>query len=165
MYSGADFNMYVEKYLKIILHILSDNTINRELKPKSFGIISQLFLSCPQEVFKQNYYNEIMAMVGGAFEACKMDFGQEKDNVDFINYIIELKESILEAMTCIFKAVEDRGDLQLFIPYATKTVEFINFILRDEAQLNNEIIRNSLALIANFCEYYGKNIKFMFPNI
>ena len=159
MYSGADFNMYVEKYLKIILHILSDNTINRELKPKSFGIISQLFLSCPQEVFKQNYYNEIMAMVGGAFEACKMDFGQEKDNVDFINYIIELKESILEAMTCIFKAVEDRGDLQLFIPYATKTVEFINFILRDEAQLNNEIIRNSLALIANFCEDYGKNIK------
>ena len=159
MYSGSDFNMYVENYLKIILIILSDNTINRDLKPKSFGIISQLYLSCPQEVFKEKYFNEIITMIGGAFDACKMDFGQEKDNIDFINYIVELKESILEAMSCIFKAVEDKGDLKFFIPYVIKTVEFINFILRDEAQLNSDIIRNSLALIANFCEDYGKDIK------
>lgn len=159
MYTGSDFNMYVENYLKIILNILSDNNINRDLKPKSFGIISQIFLSCPQEVFKGNYFNDIMKIIGGAFEACQMDFGQEKDNIDFINYIIELKESILETMSCIFKTIEDKGQLKEFIPYVTKTVEFINFILRDEAQLNSDIIRNSLALIANFCDDYGKDIK------
>ena len=159
MNTSSDFNIYVDKYLKIILDILSDNNINRDLKPKSLGIISQLFLSCPQEVFKPNYFNDILKMVGGALEACQMDFGQEKLDADFINYIIELKASIIESISCIFNVVEDKGQLNEFIPYVKKTVEFINFILRDEAQLNFEIIRNSLALIAYFCDAYGKNIK------
>ena len=51
MSSGPDFNIYVGEYLKIILNILSDNQIDRNLKAHCFQVISQLFLFCPQEVF------------------------------------------------------------------------------------------------------------------
>jgi hypothetical protein len=157
MSTGPDFNIYVGEYLKIILNILSDNQINRNLKTHCFQVISQLFLFCPQEVFK--YFNEIMQVVGEAFEACKMDYGKEKDNIDFVNYLMELKENLLETMTSIFTAVEDTGKIDAFIPYVKSTVEYINIFLRDNAQLNNGIILNALTLIATFCERYGANIK------
>jgi hypothetical protein len=154
-YTQTDFNIYIEEYFKVVMNILIDKSINRELKPKCLSIISDLFMYCKEEVFK--YFNDIMKMIGGAFEACQMEF-TENDNVDFINYIVELKEHVLEAMTCIFSAVEDMHKTDEFVPYAKYTIEFINRILRDEANLSNEILRSSLALIADFCRVYGKNV-------
>lgn len=151
----SDFNIYVEEYLKVIMKILVDNSINRELKPKCLNVISDLFLYCKEEVYK--YFNDIMKMMGGAFEACLMEF-TEKDNIDLINYIVVLKEYVLETMSCIFTAVQDLQKTDEFVPYAKSTVEFINRILRDEANLSNEILRSSLGLIADFCKIYGKNI-------
>ena len=155
--TGADFNVNAGEYLKVVINILSDSQINRELKPKSLHIISDLFISCKQEVFKS--FDDIMKIIGGAFEACLMDYTNEKDNIDFFYYIMELKEGVLETMGCIFNAVQDVGKTEFFIPYAKSTVEFINRILRDIAGLNVDIIKNAIALIADFCNIYGKNIK------
>ena len=155
--TGADFNVNAGEYLKIVMNILSDNQVNRNLKPKCIHIISDLFISCRQEVLKS--FDDIMKMMGVAFEACLMDYSSEKDNLDFFNYIMELKEGVLEAMSCIFNAVLDVGKTNFFVPYAKSTVEFINRILRDEAGLNVDIIKNAIALIADFCNAYGKNIK------
>ena len=102
-----------------------------------------------------------MKMMGVAFETCLMDYSSEKDNLDFFNYIMELKEGVLEAMSCIFNAVIDVGKTNYFVPYVKSIVDFINRILRDEAGLNVDIIRNSIALIADFCNVYGKNIKLL----
>ena len=156
---GPDFNMYVEKYIKIIFNILSDNNnnINRELKTLAFGIISELFLHCQQVIF--NYFDDIMRFVGLGLEACRMDYGPEKDNIDFINFIMELKDKLLEVLMCIFNAVKDIGKIDEFVQFAKTSVEFINIILRDEAKLNNWIIKNALGLIGHYCESYGKNIK------
>ena len=153
---GPDFNVYVGEYIKIILNILSDSKINRELKPKCFGVISQLFLCCQQETFK--FFDDIIKMIGNAIEVCQLQYDQEKDNIDFNNYMMELKESILEAIMCMFNAIKDIGKIEPFIPYVKKIVEFINKILKDKVQINDEIIKNSLGLIASFCETYGKNI-------
>ena len=79
-------------------------------------------------------------------------------NSDLINYIVELKEIVLETMSCIFTSVEDMHKTDEFVPYAKYTIEFINRTLRDEANLSNEIVRSSLGLIADFCKIYGKNV-------
>ena len=99
-------------------------------------------------------FDDIMKMMGVAFEACLMDNSCEKDNFDFFSYIMELKEGVLEAMSCIFNAVQDVEKTNFFIPYAKRTVEFINRVLRDEAGLNIDIIKNAIALIADFCNAY-----------
>ena len=36
-----------------------------------------------------------------------MDYGKEKDNIDFVDYLMELKENLLETMASIFTAVEE----------------------------------------------------------
>lgn len=152
-----DFNIYVSEYIKIILKNLSDNTIIRDLKPGCLQIIGDLFINCRQEIFK--YFNETMIMIGGAIQACQMDYRKEMDTIDFINYITELKETTLETLTCIFTAVQEEGKTNEFIPYAKGVVEFINKILREEGQLNIEIIRNCIGIIADYCKVYGKDIK------
>ena len=152
-----DFNIYVNDYIKLILNILSDNTIVRDLKPRCLQIISDLLVNCRQEVFK--YFNEIMKMIGGAIQACQIDFRAEMDTIDFINYMVELKEAVLETLGCIFNAVIEEQKTGEFIPYAKGVVDFINLILRDENQLNFDIIRNCIGIIADYCSVYGKNIK------
>ena len=152
-----DFNIYVGEYIKVILNILSDNTIVRDLKPNCLYIISDLFLFCKQEVFK--YFDEIMKMIGGAIQACQIDFIADMDTIDFINYIIRLKESVLETLSCVFTAVQEENKINEFIPYARSVVEFINLILRNENQLNLDIIKSCIGIIADYCKVYGKNIK------
>lgn len=152
-----DFNIYVNDYMNLILKILSDNTIVRDLKPRCLQIISDLLVNCRQEVFK--YFDDIMTMIGGAIQVCQMDFRAEMDTIDFINYMVELKEAVLETLGCIFNAVIEEGKTNDFIPYAKGVVEFINLILREEGQLNFDIIRNSIGIIADYCRVYGKNIK------
>ena len=152
-----EFNIYVEAYIKLILNILSDNTIVRDLKPRCLQIISDLFLSCRQEIFK--YFNDIMKMIGGAIQACQMENKDEMDIIDFNNYIAGLKENVLETLTCIFSAVQDEGKTDEFVPYAKGVVEFIHLILSGPGQLNIDIIRNCIGIIADYCKIYGKNIK------
>ena len=88
-----------------------------------------------------------------------MDFRNEMDSTDFINYIIELKDAVLETLGCIFNAVVDEGKTNEFIPYAKGVVEFINKLLREDGQLNIDIIKNSIGIIADYCKVYGKDIK------
>ena len=155
--SENDFSTYVGEYLKLILNILSDNSIVKELKPLCLHIISDLFVYCRQESFK--YFDQIMKMVGGAIQVCQMNNNTEMDTIDFINTMIRLKESILETLSCIFNAVQEEGKIVEFIPYAKNIIEFINLILREESQLNLDIIQNCIAIIADYCKVYGKDIK------
>ena len=129
----------------------------KELKPFCLRIISDLFISCRQEIFK--YFDDIMKMIGGAIQACQMNYGTEMDSVDFINYLIKLKEGLLETLSCIFAAVEEKQKTTEFVPYAKEIVNFINIILREDGQLNMEIIKSCIGIIADFCVVYGSNIK------
>ena len=70
-----------------------------------------------------------------------------------------VKENVLETLTCIFSAVQDEGKTDEFVPYAKGVVEFIHLILREPGQLNIDIIRNCIGIIADYCKIYGKNIK------
>ena len=88
-----------------------------------------------------------------AFEKLIIDFGQEKDNIDFN----ELKENISETISCVLKAIEYKGKKNIFSLYKKSNI-FINFILGNKAQLNSEIIKNSIILITNIYDEYGKNI-------
>ena len=139
------------------MNILSDNTIIKEFKPLCLNIISDLFINCKQEIFKK--FNDIMNMMGGAIQACQMDYDKERDNIDFLNYIALLKETIIETLTCIFTAVKEIGKTDEFIPFVKGTVDFINITLRNQAELNNDIIKSSIGLIGDYCAVYGSQIK------
>ena len=64
-------------FLPLIMNILSDNNIDRNLKSYCFNIISDLFICCPNEVFI--YFDNIMNVIKGAVEATQMDLPDDTD--------------------------------------------------------------------------------------
>jgi hypothetical protein len=148
-------NKYVNDFLPLIMNILSNDQIDRSLKPLCFNIISDLFICCPDEAFK--YFDKIMKILGSAIQATQVKFDEncEKDNCA---HFIDLREHIIETLTCIFSAIKALEKVKDFIPYAECIVKYINFISIDYAN-SITIMRDGLSLLADFCSSYKSDIK------
>ena len=148
-------NKYINDFLPLIMNILSNEQIDRNLKPLCFNIISDLYIWCPNEAFKS--FNNIMKILGSAIQATQIKFDENSEKENCIHFI-DLREHILETLTCIFSAVKDLDKIKEFIPYVECIVNYINFIANDYANSIN-IMRDGLLLLADFCCSYNSDIK------
>lgn len=151
---GTD-NKYVNDFLPLIMNILSNNQIDRNLKPQCFNIISDLYITCPYEAFK--YFENIMKIMGSAIQATKIKIDENTD-LENCKHFIDLREHILENLTCIFSAVKEINKIQEFIPYVNCIVNYINYIVNDYAN-SVTIMKDGLLLLADFCFCYKSNIR------
>lgn len=149
-------NKYVGDLLPLIMKILSDNNIDRSLKSYCFNIISDLFIYCQKEVFK--YFDNIMNVIGGAMEATKIILPDDTDQ-DTIKHFIDLREHLLENITCIFSAIKDIKKTKEFIPYVKVIIDYINIIGNDSLCYSFSIVSSGLFLIADFCYEYKEDLK------
>ena len=152
---GSIGDKYIKMFFPFIIQILSDNSIDRNLKPLCFNIISDIFLYCPNEAF--NYFIDIMKILGGAIQATqiKLEENEDKDNLE---YFIILREHILESLNCIFHTIKKINKIKEFIPYVFCIVNYINFITNDFGNSIN-IYKDGLFLLADFCMEYKNDIK------
>jgi len=151
----GDQNKYLGDFLPLIMNILSDNNIDRNLKSYCFNIISDLFICCPNEVFI--YFDNIMNVIKGAMEATQMDLPDDTDQ-DNIAHFIDLREHILENITCIFSAIKDINQTKEFIPYVNGIIKYINKISQDSLCSSLSILTQSLFLIGDFCFAYKQDL-------
>ena len=148
-------NKYVNVYLPYVMNILSNNNIDRNLKSYCFNIISDIFINCPEEAFK--FFPDIMKVIGSAMEATQIKFNENSDQ-DTCNHFIDLREHILETLTCIFAAVKEINKVDKFVPYVNGIMKYINNIGNDFA-CSVEIMKQGLFLISDFCISYKEGIK------
>lgn len=148
-------NKYVNVYLPYVMNILSNNNIDRNLKSYCFNIISDIFINCPEEAFK--FFQDIMKVIGSAMEATQIKFN-EKADPDTFNHFIDLREHILETLTCIFAAVKEINKTDKFVPYVNGIMKYINNIGNDFA-CSVDIMKQGLFLISDFCISYKGEIK------
>lgn len=148
-------NKYIKDYLPLIMNILSNDQIDRKLKPHCFNIISDLYINCPNEAF--NSFQNIMKTIGAAILATEIEFDEnsEKDN---ILHFIDLREHILETLNCIFYAIKDNNKIKEFIPYVKGIVKYIYIILNDEYASSTSIQKEGLFLLIDFCSCYKSDI-------
>ena len=148
-------NKYIGDFLPLIMNILSDNNIDRDLKSYCFNIISDLFISCQQEIFK--YFDNIMNIIKGAMEATKESLSIDTET-DTINHFIDLREHILETVSCIFSAIKDISKTKEFIPFANGIIQYINLVSNDSLCCSFSILTQGLFLIADFCTVYQSDL-------
>ena len=148
-------NKYISDFLPLIMNILSDNNIDRDLKSYCFNIISDLFISCQQEIFK--YFDSIMNIIKGAMEATKESLSIDTDT-DTINHFIDLREHILETISCIFSAIKDISKTKEFIPFVNGIIQYINLVSSDSLCCSLSILSQGLFLIADFCMVYRSDL-------
>ena len=109
----------------------------------------------PDEAYK--YFENIMKIMGAAIQATQIKFDEnsEKEN---ITHFIDLREHLIETLTCIFSVMKDNKKAKDFIPYVSGIVKYINTIVQDYAN-SIEIIKTGLFLLVDFCDCYKKDIK------
>lgn len=148
-------NKYINDFLPLIMNILSNEQIERNLKPYCFNIISDIYINCPEEARKS--FESIMKIMGAAIQATQIKFNEnsEKEN---IAHFINLREHLIETLTCIFSIMRDIDKAKDFIPYVNGIVNYIFFIIDDYA-ISFEIIKNGLFLLVDFCDCYRHDIK------
>ena len=151
----SNSNILIGKFFPLIMKILSDNSVDRNLKPICFNIISDIFIYCPNEGF--NFFEDIMKILGEAIQATqiKLDENEEKETLE---HFINLREHILESLNCIFHATRKINKIKEFVPYVVCIVNYINFINNDLGNSLN-IVKDSLFILADFCQEYTKDIK------
>lgn len=149
-------NKYMSDFIPLVMNILSNNNIDRHLKSYCFNIISDLFMYCQSEVF--HYFDDIMTVIGGAMEATKVQLpdGTEQETV---NHFIDLREHILENITCIFAAIKDINKTVEFVPYVKLIIEYIGIIAKDSLCYSFQILFQGLLLMSDFCSIYKGDLK------
>ena len=149
-------NKYMSDFIPLVMNILSNTNIDRHLKSYCFNIISDLFIYCQSEVFK--YFDNIMSVIGGAMEATKIQLPDDTEQ-DTVNHFIDLREHILENITCIFSAIKDINKTIEFVPYAKIIIEYIGIISKDSLCYSFQILYQGLLIISDFCVIYKENLK------
>ena len=146
--------VHVDRIIGIVFHILSDGDINKSVKPIAFNVLSDLIYSNPTTV--SPYYNQIMEMLSVALEAA-MTTPKYMDDIDIYYYIINLREHIIESITCVFYS--DPNSTNTFISFLPQLMAFINKINRKDENPSFTLAKDSLGLIGDLCARYGKEMK------
>ena len=154
-------NKYVNDFLPLILNILANNNVDQSLKPYCFMILSDIFLYCEKDGFKS--FNSIMEVIGGAIQATQIK-SDENSEQETCKYFINLRENILETITCIFSTVKEMKKTEEFIPFVSTIINYINFI-EDDFAISIDIIKNGLFLIGDFCRSYKGSIKHLLNSL
>ena len=98
-----------------------------------------------------------MNVIKGAMELTQMDLPDDTDQ-DNIAHFIDLREHILENITCIFSAIKDINQTKEFIPYVNGIIKYINKISQDSLCSSLSILTQSLFLIGDFCFAYKQDL-------
>ena len=142
----------------MIIQILSDNDIDKSLKPISFLCISDLFYSCPKDV--SPYFNNIMNLIGTALKAAII-FTPLNDDIDTFEYFKRLREHLIETISCIFFAIQELHREMDFTPFVQPIMEFINKVNSPEYNPSYELVKGSIGLIGDLCNIYKGAMKNM----
>lgn len=149
------FSKYANDYLPLILGILSNTLADRNLKPKCFLIISDLFISCPNEAFK--VFTNVMQILGGAIQATMEKLNDDTDQ-DTCTYFINLRSQLIETIHCIFYQVREMNNTKDFVCYVKEIINYISSISSDNFAISFDILLAGVNLIADFCDAYGKDV-------
>ena len=149
------FGQYINELLPLIMFVLSDNEIDKILKPHAFNVLSDLFYCSTNEVAP--FFNNIMQLIGTALEAAMMT--PNSDDVETVEYFKGLREHIIETITCIFYAITDLQRQRDFIPYVGAIMKFLNKINTTQYTPSFEIAKLSLGLIGDLCNAYQTEMK------
>lgn len=142
---------YTNDIMDALVDSLKDADLDRGVKP--------LVLSC---------FGEIAMALNGAFEpylqhslmllmqASAMEVPQDDD--EMIDYMNELRESVLDAYTGIITGMEDGGKLGLLVTYVPSILVFLQKIAMDPNK-DEAVLKTACGLLGDIAKNFGPKVK------
>jgi importin subunit beta-1 len=142
---------YTRDIMDVLVASLKDPSLDRSVKP--------IVLSCFGEIamaLNEHFEPYVQACLMLLMQASGMEAPQDDD--DMIDYINELRGSVLEAYTGIVTGLNDGNRLDLLSSYLPALVQFLQRIAADPNR-DAAIIKSAAGLIGDIAKPYGKQIK------
>ncbi|KAK7575826.1 hypothetical protein V9T40_012112 [Parthenolecanium corni] len=139
---------YCDEIMTLLLHNLSDNTVHRSVKPQILSLFGDIALAIGPAYEK---YLEIV--FGMLVQASHIQV--DRTDYDMIDYLNELRESILDAFTGIVQGLPTENPI--VNAHLQFMLEFIKTVGRDDDS-NDNTICSSVALIGDLCTVFGAKI-------
>lgn len=143
---------YCDEIMTLLLENLSNPSIHRSVKPQILSVFGDMALSIGTD-FKK-YLNIVLQMLTHATQV-QID----PNDYDMIDYLNELRESVLEAYTGIVQGLKgvDKApsdDVNLLQPHVPFIIQYIVSIAKD-SELSDGNIAIASGLIGDMCTAFG----------
>ena len=99
-----------------------------------------------------------MNIIGSGIQALQIKLNCEI-NYETEIYFNELRDHLLETLSCVFCVIQEIDKTNEFLPYIKPIINFINFICDDINLISIDVNKSCLRLIINFCNCYGNTIR------
>lgn len=143
---------FCDEIMTLLLENLSNPHIHRSVKPQILSVFGDMALSIGPE-FKK-YLNVVLEMLVGATRV-----QVDPNDYDMVDYLNELRESVLEAYTGIIqglKGVDDtpQPDVKLMEQHVPFIMNYITVLAADR-DISDSSIAISAGLIGDLCAAFG----------
>lgn len=143
---------YCDEIMTLLLENLSNPNLHRSVKPQILSVFGDIALSIGPEFEK--YLQVVIQMLMHASE-----LQVDSNDYDMVEYLNELRESVLEAYTGIIQGLKGTGvkpsqDVNIILHHVPYIINFISKIAQDN-ELSDTNIGICAGLIGDLCAAFG----------
>lgn len=152
---------YCDDIMTLLLENLGLPTLHRSVKPQILSVFGDMALGIGPE-FKK-YLIVVLQMLSHASQ-----LQVDTQDYDMVEYLNELRESVLEAYTGIIQGLKGADkvpnpDIKLMEPHVTSIIQFVVTIAQDP-EISDSIIAIMAGLIGDLCAAFGTPLLTLLDN-
>ncbi|CAM9454243.1 unnamed protein product [Chrysoparadoxa australica] len=143
---------YAYNIMAGLLTNLEDNRVNRMVKPPVLSCLGDMALAVGGD-FEQ-YLQSTMKVLLSAQQVCVITDQHDEDMIEFIN---DVRESILEAYTGILQGLSPANKSHLLMNYAEGIMRFLVMLAQDQTK-DDTVLRNALGVVGDMASTIGGQV-------
>lgn len=140
---------YCDEIMGVLVEALKDVSINRSVKPPVIACFGDIALAIGGAYEPYLQLSAMMLMQASTTQA-------PEDDDDLIEYVNILRQSILEAYTGIVQGLKGGQKLQLFLPYVSSILQFLQQLSMDSNR-DDGVLNKAVALIGDITQAMGSD--------
>lgn len=132
---------YCEDIMNALVAALRDGSLHRSVKPPVLALLGDVALAIEAAFEPYLQFSLMLLLQASSVKAAE-------DDDDMIEYVNELREAILEAYSGIVNGLRSGNRLDLFNPYVTTVLQFLQAIAADPSR-DRLVLNKAVGLVGD----------------
>lgn len=148
----GDILPYCDEFMQLLLQNLQNPQVERTVKPQIISCIGDVAMAIG--VAFERYLPFVMMLFVGA---SRMQFPEDQQNPDNLDYLNSLRSSLLEGYTSIIQSFADKSQvLQTFIP---SVMAFLDLLSKESELIDDSVLQSAVGLIGDLASVCGRPMR------
>lgn len=143
---GSAISPYCDQFMGRLLNLLQSPVLNRNVKPVILSTFGDIAIAIGAGI--QIYLQPVMQVLK---EASSVVISPETATYDMIDYVNQLRESIIEAYVGIVQAIKETPQKQIILPYIQHMLGFCA-VVQTDAHKTEALLRGILGLLGDLAD-------------